>query len=134
MLKILRGHSQPLLRFAIVGVVNTAIDVGLFSYLYYAQGWPLLWANSAGYVAGLMNSYLCNHFWTFRRTLAQLSPQGATRYALINLVGLLLANLTIALLALLLVPWQAKLGALATTFAWNYWASQRYVFAGNPAR
>lgn len=134
MLKILHGHSQPLLRFAIVGVVNTAIDVGLFSYLYYAQGWPLLWANSAGYVAGLINSFLCNHFWTFGRSPAELAPKPAALYALINLVGLLWANLTIFLLALILPPWAAKFGALATTFAWNYWASRRYVFGGNPAR
>lgn len=128
MLGVLPGHARRMLRFAIVGLVNTAVDVALFSYLYYAQAWPLLWANSAGYVAGLTNSFLCNHFWTFRRKSTQISPKRTTLFALINLAGMVLANLTIALLALLMAPWAAKLGALAVTFGWNYWASQKYVF------
>ena len=35
--KVLHGHALLILRFALVGVVNSAIDVGLFGYLYYAQ-------------------------------------------------------------------------------------------------
>jgi putative flippase GtrA len=124
----LREHRARMLRFALVGVANTAIDAGLFNYLYYLRDWPLLWANSAGYAAGLTNSYLCNHFWTFRRPRAQFAVRPAALFVLINLIGLMLANATIALLARVLAPWLAKLGAIGVTFAWNYWASQRYVF------
>jgi hypothetical protein len=73
-LRLFHGHGGRMLRFAVVGVANTAIDVALFSFLYYAQGWPPLWANSAGYAAGLANSYLCDHLWTFRAAPAPLEP------------------------------------------------------------
>ena len=127
-----RGHGGRMLRFAVVGVANTAIDVALFGFLYYAQGWPLLWSNSAGYAAGLANSYLCNHLWTFRAAPARLSVRRAALFVLVNLLRLLLANVAIALLAHLMAPWAAKLGAVGITFGWNYWASQRYVFLAGP--
>jgi len=123
-----RAHRERMVRFAMVGVANTAIDMGLFSYLYYLRDWPLLGANSAGYAAGLTNSYLCNHFWTFRRPWAQITVKAAALFVLINLIGLGLANATIALLVRVLAPWLAKLGAIGVTFAWNYWASQRFIF------
>ncbi len=37
-----RRHGARIIRFGVVGVLNTAIDFALFALLYYVALWPLL--------------------------------------------------------------------------------------------
>jgi len=126
--RLQRAAIRPA-RFAAVGVLNTAIDLGLFALLYMGAGLPLLIANSLSYGAGIANSFLWNKFWTFRETRSQgrLKRQ-VPLFVAINLVGLGLSNATIWLLAPLMPAIAAKVAAVGATFAWNYWASRRYVY------
>lgn len=123
-----RNHGGRLVRFSLVGVANTAIDLVVFASCYYLLGAHLLLANSAGYGAGLANSYLMNSRWTFRDPARPERPARAARFAAFNLVGLLIANAVIWPLALVLPAWAAKLGAVGATLLWNYWSSHRFVF------
>ena len=116
------------MRFALVGALNTALDFAVFAALFYGLGWPLLLANSLGYVAGLANSYCLNRRWTFRDRTKRPGLTRPALFALFNLLSLALANLVVWLLALALPAWLAKLGAVAATFAWNFWSSDRLVF------
>lgn len=124
-----RAHGARLFRFALVGAANTVIDFTVFACLYYLAGLPLLLANSLGYGAGLTNSFLMNSRWTFRDPERTDRPTDAARFAAFNVVGLALANAVIWVLALVLPVWAAKLGAVAAPLLWNYWSSQRFVFA-----
>jgi putative flippase GtrA len=117
-----------MVRFGLVGVLNTGLDFLVFVLLFYGLAWPLLVANSLGYLAGLANSYLLNSRWTFGDRAGGRTPTRPLLYAGLNGVGLLLGNLAVATLALVLPAWLAKLGASAITFAWNYWSSDRLVF------
>ena len=75
-------------KFGAVGILNTAIDLGL----YYALtrwlglgGLPVV-AKSLSYSAGILNSFLWNKFWTFQSragTMKTLLP-----FILTALVGL----------------------------------------------
>ena len=125
----LRAHSERMVKFGLVGVLNSGIDVGLFLLLFYGLGWPLLVANTIGYLAGLANSYLLNSRWTFRDPARIERPTRAMLYAAFNLVGLVIGNAVVWLLALAFPAYAAKFASLLATFAWNYWASQRFVFA-----
>jgi putative flippase GtrA len=61
-------HRRTLLesiRFVIVGVMNTAITLGLI-YGITAAGLSYLIANAVGYLAGFVNSFVMNRQWTFR--------------------------------------------------------------------
>jgi putative flippase GtrA len=116
-------------RFGLVGVLNTGLDFAVFALLFYGLGWPLLAANSLGYAAGLANSYLLNSRWTFGDRPRRRSSARPLLYAGLNGMGLLLGNLAVWSLAMALPAWLAKLGATAVTFAWNYWSSDRLVFA-----
>ena len=124
----LRRADRRLVRFALVGVLNTGVDFAVFLTLFYGFAVPLLVANSLGYLTGLANSYLLNSRWTFHDRAKTGSPTRPLLYALLNLGGLALGNLVVWLLALALPVWLAKLGAVAATFAWNYWSSDRLVF------
>jgi putative flippase GtrA len=53
------------IRFVVVGVMNTAITLGLI-YGITAAGLSYLIANAVGYLAGFVNSFVMNRQWTFR--------------------------------------------------------------------
>lgn len=128
MSRLLRAPRSRVIRFGLVGALNTALDLAVFATLFYGLAWPLLVANSLGYLVGLANSYLLNSRWTFEdRAVPGVTTRPAL-YALFNLVGLAVGNLVVWLLALALPVWLAKLGAVAATFAWNFWSSDRLVF------
>ena len=129
MIQRLSRHGIPLAKFAMVGVVNTAIDFCVFLALFYGLGWPLLVANTLGWIAGLANSYLMNSRWTFRDPARAERPARMTLFAAFNLCGLLIANAVIWILALVLPAWLAKIGTGVATLTWNYWSSHRFVFA-----
>ncbi|MCU0893629.1 MAG: GtrA family protein [Rhodospirillales bacterium] len=116
-----------LVRFAIVGVANTAIDFSIFAVLFYLVHWPLLAAHAMGFAVAVVNSYVCNKAWTFRDRQPSRLQDGA-KFLLVAICGLLTGSVVIALAAQLMPAFAAKACAVAATFAVNYWASARYVF------
>lgn len=126
--RLRRRFARPA-RFALVGVLNTGIDIGVFAALHFGAGIDLLVANSLGFAAGLTNSFFCNKYWTFRETRNQgrISRQIPIFLAL-NLIALGLSNATVWFLALALPVMAAKLAAVGVTFVWNYWTSRRFVY------
>jgi putative flippase GtrA len=123
------GHRGRLLRFGLVGCLNTAVDLATFILLLEVAGLHLLLANTAGVLAGATNSYLLNKLWTFRDpSRGRANLERYLRFLAFNGVGLVIANVTIALLVVLMPPVPAKLGSIAVTMIWNYWTSHRYVY------
>jgi putative flippase GtrA len=64
------------LKFAAVGVLNTAVAGAVTFLTLKAWGWPSLAANGLGYVVGVVNSYFWNRTWTFSAgtSLGSLGP------------------------------------------------------------
>lgn len=58
--------AAQLARFLIVGVLNTLVGVGTIWALIGLAGWRDIPANFAGYVVGLICSFILNRRWTFR--------------------------------------------------------------------
>jgi putative flippase GtrA len=121
-------------KFAVVGVINTLVHLGVFSLLYHGLGlvWPA--ANTAGYVFALLNSFVLNKIWTFSesRGHGRISRQLPIFVAL-NLVGLGLSNLTIWLLQPVMPVEAGLLCGVVVTFAWNFWSTRRFVYRPAPA-
>lgn len=63
--------SIQTVRFGIVGILNTLLDVLLFYVLsrYTALAESLVIAKAASFAAGTLNSYFWNSHWTFKETL-----------------------------------------------------------------
>lgn len=59
--------SHELIRFCLVGAMNTGIDFSVFTLLTF---WniPLIAAQTLSYSAGVLNSFLMNRTWTFKQT------------------------------------------------------------------
>ncbi|GEO80786.1 GtrA family protein [Pararhodospirillum oryzae] len=128
-----RGRSVlEMTRFASVGLINSGIDTGVFAALHWLAGWPLPLANTAGFLVAVINSYLLNGAWTFRRpghpAFAPSLRQGAL-FALANLGGLVVSTVVLVALAPVMPVLAAKACAIGAGFVWNYGASRRLFVA-----
>lgn len=119
---------HTLLRFGVVGVLNTALDVAVFLLLVRVFNVHVAPANVMSYSLGLINSYVCNRWWTFGE-VSQRLPVGRQflLFAIFNLAGLALSTAMVASLQSLGAT-LAKLLSVPAVFVWNYATSRRFVY------
>lgn len=120
------------LRFAIVGALNTAIDLGVYLALtrllpFFASSLPS--AKLISYGAGLLNSYYCHRQWTFRRI--PIAGSSFLRFLLSSLGGWGI-NAGICWIGsdlLRLSEAFSLVGATGSALIVNFLVSKYYVFA-----
>ena len=64
---------KRLSRFAIIGVLNTGLDILILNGLFflwppYGQTQMMAWENMLAFSAGAIQSFILNKFWTFKDT------------------------------------------------------------------
>lgn len=114
-------------KFALVGVLNTGVDVGIF-FLLAHFGVPYPTAQVISYSCGAANSYLLNKIWTFR--VCGLSYAEMLRFTVVNLASLAISLLCLHLfhdtMGLSLAA--AKGGATICALAANFLGNKLWVF------
>jgi putative flippase GtrA len=88
---------RSLLRYLLVGCVNTAVGLGLIYLCMYALGMRNAPANLLGYAVGVLVSFLLNKTWTFAHQGRYLPALG--RFLVVLLVAYGANLLTVLLLA-----------------------------------
>jgi putative flippase GtrA len=63
---VTRENMGQLIRFGLVGVLNSIIGLGVFSFCFYVLHAGAALSNVIAYAIGLINSYVCNRAWTFK--------------------------------------------------------------------
>jgi len=117
--------------FALVGVVNTLIDYGVFLAGYYLVGLPLVPANILAWLVGVSCSYVLNCFVTFAAESGrQLRWRAYGAFVVSGVAGLITntAVLVVASRWLSLPVPVAKLFAIAASFIVNFSLSHFVVF------
>jgi putative flippase GtrA len=116
-------------RFAIVGVGNTLVDLGVFTLLAQVLGANVYFSQAAGYSAGTLNSYILNRSWTFRTKGRFFSPT-LVRFLALNLTMLLFSTGVLCLAYDLggLPKLPAKIIATGVTMVVNFLVSRFWVF------
>lgn len=132
-------------KFAVVGLLNTAIDFGVLNLLSAATGVTaglvVGGVNVPGFSIAVLNSYFWNKFWVFRGREGALHD--FPKFIAVSVVGLLL-NSTIIILATTYVPtfpglssalWLNFAKVLATLLAlvWNFLGYKFIVFSKLPS-
>ncbi|MGZ3582521.1 MAG: glycosyltransferase [Ktedonobacterales bacterium] len=130
-----------LLRFSLVGVLNTCIDVvalNLLVWLFTLRTTPvLLVANAVAYALGAVNSFAFNRCWTFDRRGASTGGE-VGRFIATTLAGMILNDALFWMLSKALVPmlgstqlWAnaAEVGAIGGTVLLSYVGMRLWVFA-----
>lgn len=128
-----KGGILRFLRFLVVGIGNTLIDLFCFLILTRA-GVYYLGAQVTAYLAGVINSYLCNRAWTFK--VARRNKEQAVRFLIINLLSLGLSSLTIYLCYSVCHKdiWVSKVVATCGGTVLNYIGADQWVFSHDRLR
>jgi putative flippase GtrA len=94
--------TGQLTRYALVGVLNTALHLTIFGLLTQNFGLSQLLSNVAAYLVASSFSFVVNSIWSFR-----VKPQARrfARFQVVGLMGLLASALT---------------GHMGDVFGWHY--------------
>lgn len=121
-----------LIKFGIIGILNTAIDFFLFIFFVQILHWHILPANIFSYSAGILNSFVMNKIWTFRdRRPFSRSLNPFIRFIIINLSSLILSTFIVWLLNQYFHAVVSKVISIVITFIWNFTFSRLFVFLSN---
>jgi putative flippase GtrA len=116
-------------RFALVGAVNTSIDVAVFWVLTGLAQVPPLPANAVSYSLAAVNGFVLNRHLTFRhRKMRHGSGAQLMAYVLVRLTCLALSTVVLAAALPFMSPMLAKLVSIAVTFVAAYLLSSRVAF------
>jgi putative flippase GtrA len=126
--------SGQAVRFLLVGVTNTVVDLGAFYLLTRIPGMPDIAAKTISYLLGITNSFVWNKYWTFN---ARGSGRGWREFGLFFLVNLPPLAVNIVVFALLGLwttsgSFAAREGkafiAAAVAVVWNFLGSRYLAF------
>jgi putative flippase GtrA len=122
--------------FGLISIATTVLDFGLFNILIRVDALPVVSANTIGYSAGIVASYILNKKLTFEGGGRDSRTHEFALFVAINLFGLVLNNVAVGVTDSLypnapVVLNASKLGAGMATWALKFIAFERWVY---PAR
>jgi putative flippase GtrA len=115
--------------FAAVGVVNAAVDFGVFSFAYYVLELPIVLANIAAWSVAVTGSYVMNSLTTFAHESGRELRLRSYLHFVLSQVGGLVANTATVLIASYFMPvLVGKVLAIGASFLVNFSLSHFVVF------
>jgi len=85
-----------LMKFGVVGLIGSVIDLGGAAYLHGSLGIGPMVAKALSIIAAMVVTYLGSRFWTFRHRVNQALLREGTLFVALNVVGLAIAEVVIA--------------------------------------
>lgn len=113
--------SGQALRFAVTGILNTALDFAVFSALVFVADLHIIAANAVAFLVAVSFSYIVNKKWTFSgRSSGQNMLSEWIRFIVISVGGFILATVILYMLVPMLPVLVAKIIATGASFLWNF--------------
>jgi putative flippase GtrA len=124
------------INFGLIGIVNTAVDFGIFMFGIKLLGLPLVPANILSWFIAISGSYAMNSIITFAvESGRKLTWRGYATFVASGIVGVVANTTTLVVAASLLEPYVpkasvliAKLLAIGVSFVVNFSMSHFVVF------
>ena len=121
--------TRKAISFALVGAVNTLVDLGIFSIAWMVLGLSPLLANVLAWLVAVSGSYIMNCFTTFAAEFGRKVELRTYVGFVGSGIGGLLAGTSILFVAAMFVPiLAAKFMALVASFALNFSLSHLVIF------
>ncbi len=129
-----------LMKFGTVGAIGAILDLGGAAYLHGKLGVGPLSAKAASVCTSMVFTFLGSRFWTFRHRVNQPLLRQASLFAGLNMVGLAIAEVVIAVVSYglddksALAYNAASLAGTGLAMVFRYLSYKKWVFlAGGPA-
>lgn len=135
--------AKQVIKFVIVGGVNTGIDFLVLNILIYVTGITagveIFILNSISFSLAVVNSYFMNKRWTFQdKTQTEQEPIKFSRFLAVSVVGVIINGLVLTGITTSIAPlfglseilWAnvAKLAATGASLIWNFVGYKFFVF------
>jgi putative flippase GtrA len=114
-------------QYGIVSVINSLVDLAVFSALTALVQLAPATANIFSYGSGTVCGFVLNRVWTFRRSTGAPGVQ-FVKFVAVNLAALVISTVAVGLMAMVMPAIVAKLLSFPITFAWNFGLSHIWVF------
>jgi putative flippase GtrA len=115
--------------FAVVGVINAAIDLGVFSFAYYVLELPIVLANVMAWAVAVTGSYVMNSLTTFARESGRkLRLTAYLNFAASQAAGLVANTVTVLVASYFMPVLLGKVLAIGASFLVNFSLSHFVVF------
>lgn len=123
-----RRIGEQLIKFGLVGVLNTSLTLATIFLLMSALQWSPYWANAAGYSLGLLTSFTLNRRWTFG---AAHDPYQLPRFLFAVLIayGANISLLHVLIDGLAVDPYCAQLASMIGYTLLSFVLTKCFVFA-----
>lgn len=82
---------RTFLKFNLIGLLNTLVDILVFCLLIYVHI-PAGWAQAIGYSCGILNSFIWNRNWTFGQKDARIGGVSFWKFVALNVIVLCLST------------------------------------------
>ena len=130
-----RAVALKAISFAMVGVVNTAIDFSVFWTTARFLGWPLVPANVLAWLVAVSFSYAMNSFITFGPESGRvLRWRDYATFAASGVAGMVASTATLFAFSYVMPVLVAKLISIAVSFVVNFSLSHFVVFRARGPR
>jgi putative flippase GtrA len=86
-----------LAKFGVVGLTGAIIDLGGADYLHVHLGLEPMLSKALSITAATIVTYLGSRFWTFRHRVNQALLREGVLFVMLNVVGLIIAEIVIAI-------------------------------------
>lgn len=121
-----RARLAQLVRFGLVGVLGTAVNVGILHLLHNEFGWGFTRSSAIATELAIVHNYVWNELWTFH--IRELHLGRLARY---NMSSLLAASVTVGVATLikeLIDPRLAQLVGILAGAGLNYIVNVRWTW------
>lgn len=127
--KTITGKYTVLFRYSVVGLLGTAIDLGLLYLFVDLLRINLLLAATMSFVLAVINNFTLNKYWTFRNKSDKTRRQ-FIKFLMLSAAGLLLTVICMAFFVYVLKIWYmaAKLITSVLVLTWNFLANKYWTF------
>src|SRR4051794_29263054 len=124
-----RAVGLKAVSFALVGLINTAVDAGIFFLLLGYVTPSLVTANVTAWFVANIGSYVMNSLTTFSaETGGRLRPKDYAGFVGSGLVAVTASTITVVIAAKFMPVWAAKAIAILVSFAVNFSITHFVVF------
>lgn len=136
-----RPAVAQFVKFCIIGLTSTVIDVGILNLLTQKFGMFWIAAGTISFLFAVTNGYIWNSLWTFRGMGSGKRHEQYIKFVAVNIVGFVL-NIAIMKLMLMALSGGGHSGApsplhlniakgiaVVVVSTWNFVANRKWTFA-----
>ncbi|PIT90781.1 MAG: hypothetical protein COU22_00275 [Candidatus Komeilibacteria bacterium CG10_big_fil_rev_8_21_14_0_10_41_13] len=125
---------RQFIRFALVGIINTIIDFGVYLLLtrivILTNNHNYLLANAIAFITAATNSYFLNKYWTFLNSEKENEVYQYCKFVLFNFLGLVIVEAILYLLVYYFGVYDifAKMIAMLFNVWLMFYLTRKFVF------